>query len=159
VTTTKTKMTAAQRKVRNLRRTAGGTFYITAIVTASANAYASAHTLIGITIGLWTPMAFFLSLELIECIPVRKGALSWARLASIGFLALIAGWVSYWHLVEVLEAGGVTDPVAKYLMPLTVDILMAIARGAMNHKVAPSRPSVRRKAQPSNVRQLRSKTA
>jgi hypothetical protein len=156
---TKPKLTTAQRKARNLRRTAGSTFYITAGVTAAANAYASEHTPIGITIGLWTPLAFFLSLELLERIPARRGsAMSWVRTAGIGFLALIAGWVSYWHLVEVLASGGVTDPVAKYLMPLTVDVLMAIARGAMHAKASPTLSS-RRKPQASNVRQLRRKTA
>lgn len=153
-------MTAAQRKARTLRWTAGSTFYISATMTALANAYASEHTPIGIIIGLWTPLAFFLSLELLERIPARKGSLTlWVRLAAIGFLALIAGWVSYWHLVEVLASGGVTDPVAKYCMPLTVDVLMAIARVTMNQKPAPSRPSSRRKPQASNVRPLRKKTA
>lgn len=154
-----TKMTAAQRKARNLRWTASSTFYISATATAAANAYASEHTPLGIIIGLWTPCAFFLSLELLERIPVRKGFMMWVRVAAIAFLALIAGWVSYWHLVEALVSGGVTDPVAKYCMPLTVDVLMAIARVTMNQKTASPSRSARRKPQATNVRQLRKKTA
>ncbi len=153
-----TKLTAVQRKTRNLKRTSSATFYLSAAATAAANAYASEHTPIGITVGLWTPLAFFLSLELLERVPV-KGRMGWIRMVAIGFLAAVAGWVSYWHLVEVLRDAGVTDPVALYLMPLTVDVLMAIARGAMHAKVSPARPALRRKAQPSNVSQLRKKTA
>lgn len=138
----KTKLTPAARKARNLKLTSSTTFYVSAAATAYANAYASQHTPTGIAVGLWTPIAFFLSLELLERVPV-KGALGWVRMGFIGFLAAVAGWVSYWHLVEVLRGAGVTDPVALYLMPLTVDMLMAIARMAMNHR--PATPAVRRK--------------
>jgi len=147
-------MTAAQCKARSLRRTAGTTFYASAIVTVSANMYASQHTPIGLIIGMWTPVAFFLSLELIERIQL-KGRATYLRVAAIAFLAAIAGWVSYWHLVEVLREGGVGDPVALYLMPLTVDVLMAISRAAMHHRPASPARSARRKAQPSNVRPLK----
>lgn len=150
------KLTPAARKARNLKMTAGSTFYIAGTVTAAANVYASQHTPIGVFVGLWTPVAFFLSLEMLERLPA-KGRFGWVRLVAIGFLAAIAGWVSYWHLVHVLAQAGVADPVALYCMPLTVDVLMAIARAAMNHKAAPSRPASRR-AKPSNVRPLR-KTA
>lgn len=152
--TARTKLTAAQRKVRNLRRTAGSTFYVTAALTAAANMYASQHTPVGLIIGLWTPVAFFLSLEMLERLPV-KGNAAKVRVVCISVLALIAGWESYWHLVEVMTAAEV-DTVGRYAMPLTVDILMVVSRMAMNQKTsAPARPSSRRKAQSSNVRPIR----
>lgn len=140
----KTKLTAAQRKARGIKITSGSVFYVSALVTISANMYASKHTPVGLFIGLWTPVAFFMSLELIERIP-GAGAIKWVRNSTIGFLAAVAGWASYWHLVKVLHEGGVTDPVSLYLMPLTVDVLMVVARMAMNAK-APSRPALRRPA-------------
>jgi len=136
------KLTPAARKARNLKRTAGSTFYVAATATTAANVYASQHTPIGVLVGLWTPVAFFLSLELLERMPA-KGRVGWVRLGAIGFLAAIAGWVSYWHLVHVLSEAGVTDMVALYCMPLTVDVLMAISRAAMNHRTPT--PVVRRK--------------
>lgn len=155
---TTAKPTAAQRKARSVRRTAGTAFYVSAAVTVSANVYASGPHWIGMAIGAWTPLAFFLCLELLERMQV-KGRMGWLRNVAIGFIGAIAGWTSYWHLVDVLHAGDVTDPVALYGMPLTVDVLMAVARVAMKHRPAsPSRP-VRRKATPSNVRQLKAKTA
>lgn len=131
-----TKLTAVQRKACNLRRTAGWTFYVSAAVTASANMYASQHTIPGLLIGLWTPVAFFLSLELIERMPL-KGSAGRLRIGSIAVLALIAGWTSYWHLVHVLREAGVVDPISLYCLPLTVDVLMMISRMAMGQK-APS---------------------
>lgn len=130
-----TKLTAAQRKTRSLKRTAGSVFYVSAAMTVAANIYASQHTLIGGMIGFWIPLAFFFILELLERVP-SKGRTGVARKIAIIFLAGIAGWTSYWHLVEVLRDGGVHDPVTLYLAPLTVDVLMAIAREAMKAKTA-----------------------
>jgi hypothetical protein len=141
---TKPRMTAAQRKAHHLRVTAGSTFYVAALVTVSANMYASQHTPVGLIIGVWTPLAFFLSLELMERMP-RKGASAKIRMICIGILALIAGWESYWHLVHVLTEGG-AGQVGRYAMPLTVDILMVISRMAMNQRAASTTPSVRRTA-------------
>lgn len=140
-------MTAAQRKARNLRYTAGAAFYTAALATTAANVYASEHTPIGAVVGLWPPVAFFLSLELIERIPL-KGRAAYARWGAVAVLAIIAGWTSYWHLVHVVAEAGTTDPVTLYGLPLTVDVLMGIARSVMVHKTAaPSRPASRRKAQ------------
>lgn len=148
------KITAAQRKARTTRRTAGATFYATGAATVAANMYASAHTVLGLATGFWTPVALFLALEMVERVPC-KGRLGLLRTVGVGVIALIAAWVSYWHLVHIFTEGG-ADAVSAHTMPLTVDVLMAIARSAMTHKAAPSRPSSRRPA--ANVRQLR-KTA
>ena len=149
-------MTAAQRKARNLKLTSGCTFYVAAATTAAANVYASQRSVLGVCIGLWTPLAFFLSLELLERMP-SKGNVGKLRVISISVLALIAGWESYWHLVHVLTQGG-AGMVGRYAMPLTVDILMVISRMAMNHKTSLPRSSRRpaAKAKVAPVRKLRS---
>jgi hypothetical protein len=147
--TSKTKLTAAQRKARNLKFTAGSTFYTTAAVTIAANMYASEHTLAGLATGFWTPVALFLALELVERVPVN-GRLGVLRMVGVGVIALIAAWVSYWHLVHVFKMGG-ADAISAHSMPITVDVLMAIARGAMTHKT-PSRPAVRRPAAKAPVK-------
>ena len=152
-----TKLTTAQRKARNLRPTGAAVFFACAGATVAANVYASEHTLLGVLSGAWTPIAFFMALQLIEVMPTRGKGMKVA-LVAISFLAFVALWESYWHLVHVFTVGG-ADVVGRYAMPFTVDILMAIARVAMTYRPAPSRPSSRRKAQAGNVRQLRAKTA
>lgn len=146
----KTKMTAAQRKARNLKITAGGTFYATGAATIAANMYASNHTIIGLATGFWTPVALFLSLELVDRVPV-KGRLGVLRMVGVGVIALIAAWVSYWHLVHIFKMGG-ADPIGAHAMPITVDVLMAIARGAMSHKTASPARSTRRPAAKAPVK-------
>ncbi len=149
------KLTAAQRKARALRLTASSVFYVTASATVAANVYASEHTWIGAAVGFWPPLAFFFSLELIERIPL-KGRQAYVRYVAIGLLAAVAGWTSYWHLVEVVRDAGTTDPVTLYGLPLTVDVLMGIARSAMHQKSTPSRPAVRRRqVKPSSERKLK----
>lgn len=138
-------LTAAQRRARTTARVAGSTFYVTGAATVAANMWASEHTFVGLATGFWTPVALFLSLELVERVQVR-GRAALLRKVAVGVIALIAAWVSYWHLVHLFKAGG-ADPVSAHAMPLTVDLLMAIARGAMVAKAAPSRPAARRKPQ------------
>lgn len=114
-----------------MRRTAIITFYVTAAATLAANAYTSEHTAVGVFTGLWAPLALFLALELVE----RSLRVAWARLV-VGFLALVAGWTSYVHLVEVFTEGG-ADGVSRWLLPLTVDGLMVVARAAMVDRPTP----------------------
>lgn len=133
-----TKMSAAQRRVRNTKRTAAGTFYATAAATIAANMYASEHTWIGLFTGFWTPVALFLALEMVERVHC-KGWLGTLRKVGVGVIALVALWVSYGHLVYVFDLGG-ADAIGAHAMPLTVDVLMAIARGAMiTRPASPSR--------------------
>jgi hypothetical protein len=132
-------MTNAQRKARTARITSRVAFGIGVTVSLAANVTASAHTPLGIAVGLWTPVAFLVSMALIENVPAR-GVVGKLRLVAIVFLALIAGWNSYWHMVEVLDMAGVTDPITRYLLPLTVDVMMALASPGMRAKaVAPVR--------------------
>jgi hypothetical protein len=148
-----TKLTAAQKRARATRLAAGGTFYATGAATIAANMYASEHSFIGLATGFWTPVALFLALEMVERVPAR-GWVGLLRKVGVGGIALVAAWVSYGHLVHIFTMGG-ADVVSAHAMPVTVDVLMALARTAMHAKaVSPSRPSSRRK--PQNVRQLKS---
>jgi hypothetical protein len=152
------KLTPAARKARLAKFTSVATFATGVVVSLAANVYASKHTPIGIAVGLWTPVAFLASMALLENVPAR-GLAGKIRFTAIAFLAAIAGWTSYWHLVDVCRDGG-ADVVTAHLLPLTVDVMMALAGASM--KAKPAAPARRRpaakKASTSNVRQLR-KTA
>jgi hypothetical protein len=146
-------MTPSARKAQTARRTSAAAFGTGVAVSLAANVYASEHSPIGIAVGLWVPVAFLISMALLENVPV-KGLAGKLRFAAILFLALVAGWTSYWHLVEVALDGG-ADQVTAHLLPLTVDVMMALAGPGMKRKAAA--PARRRAAakKPSNVRQLR----
>lgn len=149
------KLSPAARKARTARRTSTATFATGVLVSLAANVYASEHTPIGIAVGLWVPVAFLLSMAMLENVPA-KGTAGKIRFAAILFLALVAGWTSYWHLVEVALDGG-ADQVTAHLLPLTVDVMMALAGPGMKRKAAaPARRA--RTAKPktaSNVRSIR----
>lgn len=146
------KITPAARKARNARLTARGVFAAGLVVSLAANVAASEHNVAGIASGLWAPLGLLAALALLEN-GSMKG--TWAKLA-VGFLALVAGWTSYWHLVEVLEMAGAHDPITLYLLPLTVDVLMAIASPGMKaRRTAPARRRPAAKKVASNVRKLR----
>jgi len=145
--------TAAQRKIRTALRTSRAVFGLGVAVSLTANVMASAHTPVGIRTGLWAPVAFLASMALMENVPAR-GVAGKLRFTGILFLAAIAGWVSYWHLVEVFTAGG-ADVVSAHLLPLTVDVMMVFASPGMKAKTAA--PARRRPAakKADNVRKLR----
>jgi hypothetical protein len=129
-----TKLTPAARKSRNAQRTSIAVFSTGVVASLAANVMASEHSPIGIMTGLWAPIAFLLSMAMLENVPA-KGRAGQARLVAIAFLAGIAGWTSYWHLVEVFTAGG-ADTLTAHLLPLTVDVMMALAGPGMKRKAA-----------------------
>lgn len=140
------KITPAARKARNARWTSRTAFGIGVAVSLAANVMASAHTPIGIAVGLWTPVAFLLSMALLENVPA-KGTAGKLRMVAIAFLALIAGWTSYWHLVEVCQLAG-ADTLTAHTLPLTVDVMMALASAGLKQAAAkaPARRPAARKA-------------
>lgn len=149
-----TKLTPAARKARTARMTSRSAFGIGVVVSLGANVMASAHTPLGIAVGLWTPIAFLVSMALMENVPVR-GLAGKLRFTGILFLALIAGWTSYWHLVEVCQAAG-ADVLTSHLLPLTVDVMMVLASAGLKAKAAAParrrRPAAKKEA---TVRKLR----
>jgi hypothetical protein len=138
-----TKLTPAARKARLSLITARSAFGVGVAVSLAANVYASDHTPIGVAVGLWTPLAFLISMALIENVQA-KGTAGKIRLVAIAFLALIAGWTSYWHLVEVALAGG-ADALTAHMLPLTVDVMMALAGPAMKARRTAQKPRTRAK--------------
>lgn len=146
------KMTPAARKARNAKITARTVFGAGLVISLAANVAASAANVAGIASGLWAPLALLAALALLENGSMRG---TWAKLA-VGFLALVAGWTSYWHLVEVLEMAGTHDPITLYLLPLTVDVLMALASpGMRTHRAAPARRRPAAKKATTPVRRLK----
>lgn len=136
-------LTPAARKARNARNTARVTFGLGLGVSLVANVAASEHSVAGIASGMWAPVALLLALVMLENGSVKGRAAQ----AAVGVLAAVAGWTSYWHLVEILESAGVHDPISLYLMPLTVDVLMALASPGMRAAKAATagrRPAAKR---------------
>jgi len=92
----------------------------------AGNVIAAEPTALGRLVAAWPPLALLVAVELVTRIPARGGALSALRLASAGLLAVIAAWVSYWHLVELARSAG-EGGIAAHLLPLSVDGLVAVA--------------------------------
>lgn len=142
-------MTPAARKARTALWTSRLAFGLGVVVSMSANVIASPHTPLGIGVGLWVPTAFLITMALMENIPV-KGRMGQVRFAGMLVLALIAGWTSYWHLVEVAYMGG-ADPITAHALPFTVDVMMALASPGMKRKVSTvtrRRPAARKNVTP-----------
>jgi hypothetical protein len=138
-------MTPAARKARNTAYIARTAFGLGLALSLGANVWASAgHGAIGIASGVWSPLALLLALALVENLDRRTMA-GKVRIAGVAILAAIAAWVSYWHLVDFFLAGGIDDPGA-HMMPLTVDVLMALASPSMRRKpVSTAKPRTRAK--------------
>lgn len=132
-------MTPAARKARNAAYLSRSAFIIGVGVSLAANVIAAPKTPVAIGVALWIPLAFLLSVALLEHVPAR-GKSGLLRKFAIGFIAVIAAWASYWHLVEVAQMGG-ADVLTAHALPLTVDAMMALASTAMKRKVvaAPAR--------------------
>jgi hypothetical protein len=150
-----TKLTPAARKARNAKLTARSAFGIGVVVSLSANVYAAPRNAVAIGVALWVPIAFLISMALLENVPAH-GLMGKVRFGGVAALALIAGWASYWHMVTVANAAG-ADWLTAHLLPLTVDVMMALAGSAM--KAKPAAPARKRpaakKAATSNVRPIR----
>ncbi|MFC0531344.1 DUF2637 domain-containing protein [Phytohabitans kaempferiae] len=77
-------------------------------------------------IAAWPPVALLLTVELIARVPVHRRLLAAARVLAAAAIAVIAAYVSYWHMVEVVAEYGETGAV-PYLLPLSVDGLIVVA--------------------------------
>lgn len=148
-----TAKTPAARKARLSLWTSRGAFAVGVVVSLSANVVASQHTPLGIALGLWTPIAFLICMALLENVPA-KGWQGWVRKIAIAFLAAIAGWVSYWHMVDVATMGG-ADWLTGHTIPLTVDVMIALASPGMKRKVAVATSRRRTPAKKNNVTSIR----
>lgn len=121
----------------------------------AGNVIAAQPTALGRLVAAWPPLALLVAIELVTRIPTRSGALSALRLGSAGLLAVIAAWVSYWHLVELARAAGEGD-IAAHLLPLSVDGLVAVASVCLRELSQPAPKSSRSAAPGGGARPARS---
>ncbi len=141
------KLTAAQRKARNTKITATVAFLAGAGVSIAANIIAADPTPLGRAVAVWPALALLVTVHLYQAIPVTKNGWLGAmyKLAVLGVIG-VAGWVSYWHIVEVTLRAGESQLTA-YLLPVTIDAMMAIASAVALHKpkAAPARKATARR--------------
>lgn len=140
----RTTLTPAARKARTALCTSRVAFGAAVLASLAGNVIASPKNPIAIGVALWIPFAFLITMMMIENVPA-KGRLGVLRKVGVGAIAGIAGWASFWHLHEVCVMAGM-DTVTSYLLPLTVDVVIAFASPGIRRKATPV-PSSRRKPQ------------
>lgn len=113
-------------RLHRVRSGARATLALGIGASLAANILASDHGVIGQIIAAWPPVALLLTVELLSRVPVGTGWLSGLRVAAAAVLALIAAWVSYWHMAEVAITYGETST-AAHLLPVSVDGLVVVA--------------------------------
>ena len=94
--------------------------------SVAANILHANPNLISQTIAAWPSLSFLLTVELVSRIPVTRRLRAAVRITATAMVAGIAGWVSYWHMVDVAGRFGETGT-SPYLLPLTVDGLIVVA--------------------------------
>lgn len=105
---------------------------VRAVLTVGVAASVAANILhanpnpISQTIAAWPSLAFLLTVELVSRIPVTRRFRAAVRIVATATVASIAGWVSYWHMVDVATRYGETGT-SPYLLPLTVDGVIVVA--------------------------------
>jgi hypothetical protein len=100
--------------------------WLAIVVSIAANILDAQRNGISQAIHAWPPLALFLAVELISRVPVARHALVVARAGAGVSIALIAAWISYWHMVKVAHAYGEVASSA-HLLPFTVDALIVVA--------------------------------
>lgn len=144
------KLTTAQRKTRNTKRVAVAAFLVGAAVSIAANVIAAEPTMLGRAVAVWPALALLLTVHLYQHVPVtRRDWLGFAHKIGVLGVVGVAGWVSYWHIVEVALRAGETA-VTAHILPVTIDVMMAIATAVATHKPKPAparrRPAARKAA-------------
>ncbi len=80
---------------------------------------------------LSAPLAFMATVELLPRIPAEAGReLVLAARAITGLVAFGAGWISYWHIVDLAHGYGWTGP-SPYLLPLGLDGMVGVCSLAL----------------------------
>lgn len=153
-TARKPRLTAAQRKLRQTKLTALVAFLAGATVSIAANFIAAEPTVLGRFVAVWPALAFLMSAHLYQHVPVARGWADFARKGAILAIMGVAGWVSYWHIVEVVLRGG-ESPVTAHIMPATIDFMMVIASAVYLHKPKPARKPAARTTRKASVTPLR----
>lgn len=118
--------------MHNLKQLKRLRWAVRAVLTVGVAASVAANILhanpnpISQTIAAWPSLAFLLTVELVSRIPVTRRLRAAVRIFATATVAGIAGWVSYWHMVDVATRYGETGT-SPYLLPLTVDGVIVVA--------------------------------
>ncbi|SCG38154.1 DUF2637 domain-containing protein [Micromonospora coxensis] len=155
---------AAQGKhLRRLRWAVRATLALGVAASVAANVLHAHPNPISQIIAAWPPLALMLTVELISRVPHHRRLLGAIRITAAATIAIIAAWVSYWHLVGVASRYGENDNGAAYLLPISVDGLVIVAsvslveitariRAAPTTSVAPTAPAAFRPTAASPAR-------
>lgn len=135
-----TKMTPAQRKAKNGRIAALTVFLTGAVASLAANLMASDGTPVDVVVGGFPALMLLGSIYLLENGSTHPRWVRWAIVPVI----LVAAWMSYWHVVELVSEHG-SDAVTAHLFPIIIDLPMAIASAALRPAPA-TRTTARRPA-------------
>lgn len=145
------KMTPAARKARNGKVAALTVFLSGAFLSLAANVMASNGTPVGVVVGAIPAVMLLGSLYLLENGSTHP---KWVRWMIVPVIC-VAGWMSYWHIVEVVLAAG-EGAVTAHLFPVIIDLPMAIASAALRPapaKKAPvRRPAAKRATSPAKLK-------
>ena len=138
-------MTKAQKQEQTTKRWAVTAFLAGVGVSIACNFIAADPTILGRAVAVWPALAFLISAHLYQHVPVAKGWLDVTRKLSILAIMGVAGWVSYWHIVEVVLRAGESS-VTAHIMPATIDAMMVIASAVYTAKPKPpvKRPAAKK---------------
>ncbi|WP_433388636.1 DUF2637 domain-containing protein [Micromonospora sp. KLBMP9576] len=118
---------AEDKQLRRLRWAVRATLALGVAASVAANVLHARPNPISQIIAAWPPLALLLTVELISRVPHHRWHLGAIRVTAAAVIAVIAAWVSYWHLVGVAARYGETGYGAAYLLPISVDGLVIVA--------------------------------
>ncbi|MGN9807107.1 DUF2637 domain-containing protein [Micromonospora sp. L32] len=116
-----------RRHLRRLRWAVRAVLALGVAASIAANVLHARPNPISQVISAWPPLALMLTVELISRVPTHQRVLAVLRLVAAAPIAVIAAWVSYWHMAGVAARYGETEAAAAYLLPLSVDGLVVVA--------------------------------
>jgi hypothetical protein len=126
---------AAARRLRRLRWGVRIVLALGLLASIAANVLHAEPNPVSQVIAAWSPLALLLTVELISRVPVHRPVLAVVRLTAAAVIALIAAYVSYFHLAAATPpaAGPTGEPSAADHPP----------SGATGHESPPSSDTAR----------------
>lgn len=109
-----------------LRWAVRGVLTLGIAVSVAANVLHADPNPISQVIAAWPPLALAVAVEIVARVPVHRSLWARVRVSMAGVIALIAAYVSYWHMAGVIVRYGESSDVA-YLLPFSVDGLIVVA--------------------------------
>jgi hypothetical protein len=113
-------------QLRRLRWAVRGVLVLGVAASITANVLHAEPNTVSQVIAGWPPLALLITIELVSRVPVHRRALAIVRRGGTTAIALIAAWVSYWHMAGVASRYG-EHGASPFLLPLSVDGLVVIA--------------------------------